>query len=82
MPRPPNDGTPTKGELDLLRELVDWYADNPYPPSIRELGERLGCSYQWAHARVLSLEEKGYVQYDARIHRGLYVTEKVEELGL
>lgn len=54
-------------------------------PSLKELSDFMGCSYQNVKRMAISLQQKGYLEMkvDEKDHRrmNLYLTDKVEELG-
>lgn len=67
--------TPRQREmLDVIRMHV---AANGYPPTLREIGERMGiASTNGVADHLKALERKGYVTRTARVSRGLRLTEK------
>jgi len=54
--------TPTQSRvLDAMASFMQEYG---YPPSTRELGDRLGVSAPSVHEQLIRLEEKGYIRRD------------------
>lgn len=71
----------TYRQLELLRAIADGIADG-LPPTIRELGDRLGITSTNGIADHLrALERKGYIERRApRVARGLRITESGKRL--
>ncbi len=63
----------TEAQRKTLKELRDFIASRKYPPTMSELGERLGVAAASAHQLVKQLERKGYVSREARKARSLSV---------
>jgi repressor LexA len=54
----------TDREMEGLSELSSYIDENGYPPTIRELGERLGVSKTPAKECLDRLERKGAIERD------------------
>ena len=63
----------TETQRHVLRELRDFIAQRGFPPTSKELGERLDVSPATAHEQVGQLVRKGYVQREPRTARGLTI---------
>ncbi len=59
-----------KRTLKELSTFIDWMG---YPPTMSELGEKLGITSASAHNLVKQLERKGFVRREARKARSLSV---------
>ena len=63
--------------LDFIREFIE---ENRFPPTIREIGERVGISSTSVVKYNLDvLERKGLIHRDAEISRGLRLAEELLE---
>ena len=69
----------TEAQRKTLKELRDFIASRKYPPTMSELGERLGVAAASAHQLVKQLERKGYVSREARKARSLSVVRDPED---
>lgn len=69
----------TEAQRKTLKELRDFIASRKYPPTMSELGERLGVAAASAHQLVKQLERKGYVTREARKARSLSVVRDPED---
>ena len=50
----------------VLEVICDYIREKGYPPSVRELGERLGLkSTATVHSHLRTLERKGYLERTA-----------------
>ncbi len=59
----------------ILAFLSDYIGENGYPPSIREIGDAAGISSTSVVSYNLKrLEEKGYIDRDPEVSRGLRLT--------
>ena len=57
--------------FDTVRELL---AERGYPPTVREIGERLGIrSTNGVNDHLAALERRGYLERDWGVARGLRV---------
>lgn len=57
--------------LDGIRSFV---AEHGYPPTVRELGRRVGISSsQTIFQHLLTLEAKGWIQRDPKVARAIRV---------
>jgi repressor LexA len=62
----------TERERRALALIAHWLDRNGYPPSVREIGERIGLTSTSSVARVLrSLEGKGYLRRDPNLPRAV-----------
>jgi repressor LexA len=69
----------TEAQRKTLKELRDFIASRKYPPTMSELGDRLGVAAASAHQLVKQLERKGYVTREARKARSLSVVRDPED---
>ena len=72
----------TKRQFETLKFIVNYSAEHPYPPTLREIGSHLGVSSSAVLEWVVALEKAGYITRDDRIPRGIWITSKIEELSL
>jgi len=68
----------TEAQRKTLHELRNFIASRKYPPTMSELGDRLGMSAASAHQLVKQLERKGYVTSEPRKARSLSVVRDPE----
>ena len=68
----------TESQRKTLLALRSFIASHKYPPTMSELGERLGVAAASAHQLVRQLERKGYVTREARKARSLSVVRNPE----
>ncbi len=54
--------TPTQSRV--LEAVLSYMQENGYPPTSRELAERLGVKAPSIHEQLVRLEEKGYIRRD------------------
>jgi len=73
--RPPAP-TVTAGQERTLQALRELLASRSFPPTIQELGERLGLTRATVHEHVTALVEKGYVRREPRTARALIVVRR------
>ena len=69
----------TESQKQALKELQDFIACHKYPPTMSELGKRLGVAAPSAYQLVLQLERKGYVSRESRKARSLSIVRQVED---
>jgi repressor LexA len=86
LPDGPVDATGlTPRQQRVLTVIRESLADRGYPPSMREIGERVGLTSSSSVAHQLrTLEEKGYIKRDPNRPRALSVSmpgEDVDETG-
>ncbi|MGI6163667.1 MAG: transcriptional repressor LexA [Bacillota bacterium] len=63
--------------LEVIRQYI---RETGYPPSVRELGERLGLkSTATVHSHLRTLERKGYLRRTAQKSRAFNLTEELED---
>jgi repressor LexA len=70
----------TPKQKEVLVFVTNFQIDHPYPPTLREIAESFGISPASVIERLNGLEKKGYIIRDRRMSRGIWITEKVEEL--
>ena len=64
----------------VLEVICDYIREKGYPPSVRELGERLGLkSTATVHSHLRTLERKGYLERTAQKSRAFNVVEGIED---
>lgn len=63
----------TEVQKRMLNELSAFISEVGYPPTMSELGEKLGITSASAHNLVKQLERKGFVRREARKARSLLV---------
>ncbi|HAN99489.1 MAG TPA: repressor LexA [Planctomycetaceae bacterium] len=68
----------TEPQRKALQTLRDFIAQRKFPPTMSELGERLGVTAASAHQLVGQLEQKGYVTREPRKARSLSVVREPE----
>ncbi len=72
----------TKRQRQVLEFLRDWGRLNPYPPTVREIGDGLGMSSpSTVQAHLNSLEAKGYIKRDASKSRSIELMTTQDEVG-
>jgi len=68
----------TPQQAKVLQTICDYIDEKGYPPSVRELGERLGLkSTATVHSHLKTLERKGYLERSAQKSRAFNVREGV-----
>lgn len=73
----------SKRQQNIIKFTHTYIVENGRPPTIREIGRAVGInSTSVVNYNLGKLEEKGYVDRDPDVSRGLRLTEKVEETGL
>ncbi|MBP8613325.1 MAG: transcriptional repressor LexA [Firmicutes bacterium] len=64
----------------VLEVICEYIREKGYPPSVRELGERLGLkSTATVHSHLRTLERKGYLERTAQKSRAFNVVEGIED---
>ncbi len=67
--------------IRMLQFLADYQTKHNRPPSIREIGEKVGItSTSVVNYDLDQLVKRGYLERDERVSRGLRLTEKVREV--
>lgn len=62
----------TDRQRETLRTIADWISDYGYPPTLREIGARMGISStNGVNDHLLALQRKGYLARDPRLARSL-----------
>src|SRR5262245_8781913 len=65
----------TKRQQEIWEFLVEYVDDHGYPPTVREIGEKVGlASPSTVHAHLASLERAGLIKRDATKPRALELT--------
>jgi repressor LexA len=62
----------TDRQRQLIAYISRYQAAHGFPPSLRDMAEELGITYQGACSHVAALERKGAVQREP--HRGRTIT--------
>ncbi|HHY17261.1 MAG TPA: MarR family transcriptional regulator, partial [Firmicutes bacterium] len=63
----------------VLEAIRQYIRETGYPPSVRELGERLGLkSTATVHSHLRTLERKGYLRRTAQKSRAFNLVENAE----
>jgi len=71
----------TDKHTKVLEFLQKYQSENGRPPSIREIGEKVGISSTSVVNYYLDqLKKMGYLERDDRVSRGLRLTDKVNEI--
>jgi len=67
----------TERQVRMLRMIREYTIENGYPPTIREIGARVGItSTSVVSHNVKSLQKKGYLTRDENVSRGLRLVEE------
>lgn len=71
-------------QADILRFIFDNVKNHGYPPTVREIGKKVGLSStSTVHGHLSRLEKKGYITKDPTKPRALEITpEGVKSLGI
>lgn len=65
-----------KAQVEALRWIADSIEMKKYPPSVREIGNAVGCSSSsTAHNLVKNLKRRGWIEYEPRIARSMRITD-------
>ena len=68
---------------ETLRFIVDFTKERGYPPSIREIGKKIGVSSSSTiHKFIRQCVEVGYIDIDVRIPRSIRVSETGKSIYL
>lgn len=68
-------------QQNILKYIWDYWRDSSRPPTIREIGHAVNISStSVVNYNLNRLEEKGYVEREAEVSRGLKLTEKAMTL--
>ena len=82
------DHSPTERQSNILRVIREFTEERGYPPSVREIGERVGLSSSsTVQSHLKSLEKRGLIRRDPTKPRALTagarrVPERVPEYGV
>ena len=80
MARKPKEELSSK-HIRILEFLADYQNEHNRPPSIREIGNKVGItSTSVVNYDLDQLEKRGYIERDDRVSRGVRLTEKVREV--
>ena len=61
-------------QLRILQFIRDYFAENSYPPSVREIADHVGlASTSSAHRQLCQLERKGYLKRNPTRARAITV---------
>jgi biotin operon repressor len=60
--------------VPALQDTLNVLKESPYPPSMREMGERLGISATAVQNRLRALRAVGLIEIPAGQHRGVRLT--------
>lgn len=72
MAKPTSEKPATERQRRILDVIVAFTADRGYPPSVREIGERVGLSSSSTiHAHLKALEKRGLISRDPTKPRAL-----------
>lgn len=64
----------TERQFEVLCHIKEYMEDNGYPPTVRELGERIGvASSATVHSHLQALHKKGFLEIKADSPRALRV---------
>lgn len=68
-------------QQNILQYIWDYWSDSSRPPTIREIGHAVSISStSVVNYNLNKLEEKGYLEREAEVSRGLKLTEKAMAL--
>ncbi len=76
--RPPTDAI-TPSQRKALKAIREFIARRGFPPTMKELGERLGVSAASAHQLVRQLQRKGFVRHQPGKARSLSIVREPGE---
>jgi len=80
MARKPKEELSGK-HIRILQFVADYQSEHNRPPSIREIGNKVGISStSVVNYDLDQLEKRGYLERDDRVSRGVRLTEKVREV--
>ncbi len=60
--------------LEAARYITEFVNHNGYPPSVRDLGERLGLGTSAVHSILARMESEGLIQRAPGVARGIRLT--------
>jgi len=66
----------TDPQAETLRMISELIAQQGFPPTMKELADRLGISGASVHDQINQLVRKGYLRREPRKARGIAITEK------
>ncbi len=77
-----NDKPLSKRQQNILDFTRDYMSEQGRPPTIREIGSAVGItSTSVVNYNLAKLEERGYLDRDPDVSRGLRLTEKADGFG-
>ncbi len=72
----------TERQRRILQAIADFKAERGYPPSVREIGEKVGLSSSSTiHAHLKALERRGLISRDPTKPRALRATPDASEMA-
>ncbi|QLG39413.1 MarR family transcriptional regulator [Paenibacillus sp. E222] len=72
----------SRREEEALQAIKEFFKDNRYPPTTRELGDMMGLtSSSTAHGYLDRLEKKGYIKRTESTPRGIKILMEDEIYG-
>ena len=63
----------TERQASVLHLLITMSRDRGFPPTVRELADRLGITNKAVHDHLRALQSKGFIEIEAKISRGIRV---------
>lgn len=72
----------SRREEEALQAIKEFFRDNKYPPTTRELSDMMGwSSSSTAHGYLDRLEKKGYIKRSESIPRGIKIMKEDDIYG-
>lgn len=69
----------TEPQIRTLKEIRQLIDQRGFPPSIRELADKLGIAPSSAHDQVNQLVRKGYLRRESGMARGIVIVREPED---
>lgn len=76
MPRAVDSGVLTVRQLRILEVIEDYWANQGYAPTLRDVARLVGCAYSSVAYQVGELEAAGRVKHTPGIPRSLRVVQQ------
>ncbi|NUU75007.1 LexA family protein [Paenibacillus xylanilyticus] len=72
----------SRRQEEAFQAIKEYFRDNGYPPTSRELGDMMGiASSSTAHGYLERLEKKGYIKRTSSTPRGIKILKEVDYFG-
>ena len=72
----------TERQKAILKVLLDFIADNQYPPTRLELANELGITVNGVSEQLQAIERKGHIEIVPGISRGIKILSNDQEGGM